>query len=65
MERFYEELENTLRQEPTMHNLVIGDSGAKLGCKLDDEETELGHHVYGQRNEKVEMFLGFLLRNSS
>ncbi|XP_072401120.1 uncharacterized protein [Diabrotica undecimpunctata] len=41
----------------------MGDFNAKLRCKLDRTEVAIGPYGFGQRNERGEMFLGFLVRN--
>ncbi|XP_072397915.1 uncharacterized protein [Diabrotica undecimpunctata] len=64
VETFYEDLENAVKLTPTTHNLVMGGFNAKLGCKLDGTEVVIGPYGFGQRNERGEMFLGFLRKSA-
>lgn len=44
--------------------MLIGDFNAKLGHKEDETETSLGTHGFGERNERGQTLLEFLLQHN-
>lgn len=64
VEIFYDDINTAIQQEPTHYSMLIGDFNAKLGHKEDETETSLGTHGFGERNERGQTLLEFLLQQN-
>lgn len=52
-----------MEEQKNRHKFVIGDSSAKLGKKLDEEETKIGNFGYSQRNKIAVILINYLQKN--
>lgn len=63
VENFYDEVTQAMSTFPTYFTVLAGDFNAKLGKKQTEEETSLGCHGIGERNERGHLLLQFLLHH--
>jgi hypothetical protein len=64
IETFYGQLEHTIEDLPKKDvKIVIGDWNAKVGTNNAGWEHVMGHHGYGERNERGERLLEFAAKN--
>ncbi|XP_030747799.1 craniofacial development protein 2-like [Sitophilus oryzae] len=61
---FYDDVDFALKDERTHFTILRGDFNAKMGTKSYPTETSLGGFGLGDRNERGETLLGFLLQNN-
>ena len=64
VEDFYDDITLALNDTKTHYNILIGDFNAKMGKRTDDTETSLGKFGLGNRNERGETLLSFLLEKN-
>jgi hypothetical protein len=60
IELFYEDISNAMEEHKNRLILVIRDFNAKLGRKLNKEETKIGDFGYGQRNDRGATLMNYL-----
>jgi len=64
IENFYEDIYRAMQQDKTHYTLLMGDFNAKLGHREDEAETAVGPFGYGERNNRGDMLLDFLLQHN-
>lgn len=60
IESFYEDISRAMDEEKTRFTLVIGDFNAKLGERLNNDETKMGNYGYGKRNDRGVILMNYL-----
>lgn len=63
VEMFYDDVAMALSKAPTYFSFITGDFNAKIGKKEDEGEFSLGQHGIGERNERGNTLLQFLLEH--
>lgn len=64
VERFYEDVEKALNENPSHYQYLIGDFNAKLGKREEDSEVSIGSFSNDQRNERGTTLLNFLQQHN-
>lgn len=63
LETFYEDIAMAMSKVPTHFTVIVGDFNAKIGRKQDESEFSLGQYGIGERNDRGNFLLQFLLEH--
>lgn len=64
IDTFYDEIKIALEETKVYYNIICGNFNAKVGTKSEKMEIALGEFGLGNRNQRGETLINFLLENN-